>query len=99
MDDAELRLDGNAAAGILREVFVYDLSGARGQCASCGAIAEIGGQHLYMQPLSPGAVLRCRSCENVLMVFVHNRGRYRLGLQGLKWLEIQETAEAGAGFA
>jgi len=24
------------------------------------------------------------------MVFVHNRGRYRLGLQGLKWLEIRE---------
>jgi hypothetical protein len=33
------------------------------------------------------------------MVFVHNRGRYRFGLQGLKWLEIQETAEAGAGSA
>ena len=26
------------------------------------------------------------------MVFVHNRGRYRFGLQGLKWLEIHETA-------
>jgi hypothetical protein len=33
------------------------------------------------------------------MVFVHNRGRYRLGLQGLKWLEIHEAAEAGAGSA
>jgi hypothetical protein len=97
MDDAELRLDGNAAAGMLREVFVHDLSGATGQCASCGAIAEVGGQHLYMQPQSPGAVLRCLSCESVLMVFVHNRGRYRFGLQGLKWLEIQDTAEAGAG--
>jgi hypothetical protein len=93
MDDTELRLDGNAAAGVLREVFVYDLSGATGQCASCGAISEMGGQHLYMRPLSPGAVFRCRSCESVLMVFVHNRGRYRLGLQGLNWLEIQETAD------
>ena len=86
MDDTQLRLDGNAAAGILREVFVYDVSGATGQCGSCGAIEEVGAQHLYMQPLSPGAVLRCRSCESVLMVFVHNRGRYRFGLQGLKWL-------------
>jgi hypothetical protein len=99
MDDGELRLDGNAAAGVLREVFVYDLSGATGQCASCGAIAEVGAQHLYMQPQSPGAVLRCRSCESVLLVFVHNRGRYRFGLQGLKWLEIQETAEADVGSA
>jgi hypothetical protein len=99
MEDAELRLDGNAAAGLLREVFVYDLSGATGQCASCGAIADVGGQHLYMQPLSPGAVLRCRSCGSVLMVFVHHRGRYRFGLQGLKWLEIRETVEAAAGSA
>ena len=99
MDDGELRLDGNAAAGVFREVFVYDLSGATGQCASCGSIAEIGAQHLYMQPLSPGAVLRCRSCESVLLVFVHNRGRYRFGLQGLKWLEVQEAAEAGTGSA
>jgi hypothetical protein len=96
MDDAELRLDGNAAAGVLREVFVDELSAASGQCAACGAIAEIGAQHLYMQPQSPGAVLRCRSCESVLMVLVHNRGRYRFGLQGLKWLEVQETLEQAA---
>ena len=56
MDDAQLRLDGNAAAGMLRDVFVNDLTTARGACASCGAIAEMGSQHLYMYPLSPGAV-------------------------------------------
>ena len=99
MDDADLRLDGNAAAGVLREVFVDDLSGARGQCAACGAIAEMGAQHLYMQPLSPGAVLRCRSCANVLLVFVQNRERYRFSLQGLKWLEIQATSEPSAASA
>ena len=53
MDDAELRLDGNAAAGVLREVFVYDLSGATGQCASCGAIGEVGGQHLTCSHCRP----------------------------------------------
>jgi ribosomal protein S27E len=94
MDETQLRLDGNAAAGMLRELFVYDISAASGECASCGAIAQVGGQHLYMQPLSPGAVLRCQACENILMVFVHAGGRYRLGMQGLKWLEIQATDEA-----
>jgi Family of unknown function (DUF6510) len=48
MDETQLRLDGNAAAGMLREVFAYDLSAARGACASCGAIGQIGSQHLYM---------------------------------------------------
>ena len=36
------------------------------------------------------AVLRCATCEGVLMVVVHAGGRFRLGLQGLVWLEIQE---------
>jgi hypothetical protein len=93
MDDTQLRLDGNAAAGMLGEVFVHDLSSARGACASCGVVAEMGSRHLYMYPLSPGAVLRCNFCQAVLMVFVHAGGRYRLGLQGLKWFEMPESVE------
>jgi hypothetical protein len=88
MDETELRLDGNAIAGLLRELFVDEVTGARGACAACGAIGEVGAQHLYMHPLSPGAVLRCRACEAVLMVLVQGGGRYRLGLQGLAWLEV-----------
>jgi len=94
MDERQLRLDGNAAAGILREVFVYDLTAARGACATCGAIAPLGSQHLYMYPRSPGAVLRCATCQDVLLVFVHAGGRYRLGLRGLAWLEMPDAAEA-----
>ena len=93
MDERELRLDGNAAAGLLREVFVAEMTAARGACATCGAVAEMGAQHLYMSPLSPGAVLRCRACEGVLMVAVRGPGRLRLGLQGLVWLEWLEDGE------
>jgi len=96
MDETQLRLDGNAAAGILREVFVHDLSAARGACAACGTIAPLGSQHLYMYPLSPGAVLRCTTCQEVLMVLVHAGGRYRLGLRGLTWLEILDSVEAAS---
>ena len=94
MDETQLRLDGNAAAGILREVFVHELSAARGACASCGAVAQLGRQHLYMYPRSPGAVLRCTTCQDVLMVLVHAGGRYRLGLRGLTWLEMPDSVEA-----
>lgn len=96
MDETQLRLDGNAASGELLEVFAYDLTAARGACAACGAIAQMGSQHLYMYPLSPGAVLRCQYCDSVLMVFVNVGGRYRIGMQGLKWLEIRDAGEAGA---
>ena len=93
MDESQLRLDGNAAAGILREVFVYEMSAARGACASCGGIAPLGSQHLYMYPRSPGAVLRCATCQDVLMVVVHAGGRIRLGLPGLAWLEMPGAVE------
>src|SRR4051812_4949368 len=96
MDESQLRLDGNAAAGMLRSVFASELTTARGACAACGAIAQIGSQYLYMQTLSPGGVLRCRACEQVLMVMVHADGRLRLGMQGLKWIEVVEATAAAA---
>jgi hypothetical protein len=93
-NDAALRLDGNAAGGVLQEIFVHEVTGARGECAGCGAIGELGAQHLYMAPQSPGAVLRCAACESVLMVIVHAGGRFRLALQGLAWLEMQDPQPA-----
>jgi hypothetical protein len=95
MEDQQLRLDGNAAAGLLRELFVHELTDARGACASCGAVGEMGAQHLYMSPRSPGAVLRCSVCEGVLMVVVHAGGRFRVGVQGLTWIEMQDAAATG----
>jgi Family of unknown function (DUF6510) len=92
MDETQLRLDGNASAGILREIFVHDMTGARGACANCGAVGNIGAQHLYDYPDGPGAVLRCSSCEYLLMVLVQAGTRYRLGAQGLAWIEIEEPA-------
>jgi len=95
MDETELRLDGNAVAGLLRELFVDEVTNARAACAACGAVGEVGAQHLYMYPHAPGAVLRCRACESILMILVHGGGRYRLGLQGLTWLEVIEPVPAG----
>jgi len=96
MDETQLRLDGNAAAGTLREVFVHELTTARGACASSGAIAHVGSQHLYMYPLSPGAVLRCSTCQAVLMVLVHIGDRLRLGMPGLTWLELVDAVDASS---
>jgi len=90
VSDGSLMLDGNAAAGVLQEVFVNDATTARGACASCGTIGEVGSQRLYMAPQSPGLVLRCHGCEGVLLVLVRRPGHVRLGLQGFTWLEIAQ---------
>jgi hypothetical protein len=38
---------------------------------------------------APGLVVRCRSCENVLLVLVRGNDRHWLGAQGMTWLELR----------
>jgi hypothetical protein len=94
MDTTHLKLDGNAMGGMLEELFVGEITDARGQCAACGSVADIGAQHVYMYPLSPGAVLRCASCESVLVVVVRTPGHVRFGLRGLAWVEVAQADAA-----
>jgi Family of unknown function (DUF6510) len=83
----ELKLDGNAAAGLLREIFALEVTTAGGICASCGAHEPVGALHVYAH--APGTVIRCPHCEAVLMRIVSGRGRYWLDLRGLSCLELR----------
>ena len=40
-DNAGVVLDGNAAAGILSEIFVGDVTTVVGTCGGCGAVAPL----------------------------------------------------------
>jgi hypothetical protein len=93
MDEASLRLDGNALAGALEQIFSGDVTGARGQCSRCRRIAELGAQHLYRYPHAPGAVLRCAACDHVLLVLVPGPNGDRLALPGLSWFEFGDVTE------
>jgi Family of unknown function (DUF6510) len=90
MDETQMRMDGNAVAGRLQELFVPEMTAARGRCASCGQVGEMGAQLLYMYHQAPGAVLRCNNCNNVLLVLVQTDRFVRMGLPGLLWLEMQQ---------
>ena len=57
-------LDGNAAASILQEIFVREITTARLECRRCGSAAAVGASRLHTVQM--GAVLRCSACENVL---------------------------------
>jgi hypothetical protein len=86
MEDVDLRLDGNAAAGVLQEVFRREVTVAVGVCASCGARGELGSAYLYMQ--APGLVFRCRVCHAVLMRVVQSEARTWIELRGIASLEL-----------
>jgi hypothetical protein len=60
-----LRVDGNAAAGILSELFVPDLTAARAKCAGCGVTRTIGALVVYAHGM--GTVARCPGCDRVVL--------------------------------
>ena len=43
----ELKLDGNAAAGALGEVFSFEVTTARYACGGCGRTDQIGAAMVY----------------------------------------------------
>jgi hypothetical protein len=74
-------LDGNAIGGLLIEVFGTEMTTAVGTCAGCGATSQVAELAVYQPGL--GTVVRCRHCDNVLMVFVQAHGVTCVDLWGL----------------
>ena len=78
------RLDGNAAAGLLSELFTPEATAAEVRCASCGRTATVGTAEVYAD--APGMVLRCPGCDEVLMRLARIRGRLVADLRGVGML-------------
>jgi hypothetical protein len=74
-------LDGNAIGGLLIEVFGTEMTAATSTCGFCGASGPVAELAVYRPGL--GTVVRCRHCQNVLMVFVQARGVTCVDTRGL----------------
>jgi hypothetical protein len=88
MESDAMRVDGNAMAGVLGEVFVREMTAARIACGGCGKVEPVGAEHAYTQ--APGIVMRCCHCDGLLLVVVQTGESYRFGLGGVRWLEFAE---------
>ena len=83
---SDLVLDGNAAAGLLQEIFVRDITTAQIQCESCDSTGAVGSLRLYAAPM--GAVLRCTHCNSIVMRAAHTpHGRW-LDMTGARCLRF-----------
>ena len=87
MRQSDLKVDGNAIAGLLREIFTMEMTNAESTCAGCGSVHAVGRVDVYLN--APGAVVRCPACEVVLMRIVQGRGRYWIDLTGTRCLEFK----------
>jgi hypothetical protein len=82
----DLRLDGNAAAGMLGELFAFEITTAIAVCDGCGREALIGALPLYEHEM--GAVLRCLACDQVMLVLTRPHDEWWLDLRGVRITRI-----------
>jgi hypothetical protein len=74
-------VDGNAIGGLLLEVFGTEMTGAPTVCGTCGDARPVGELVVYLR--APGTIVRCRTCDSVLMAFVTAHDRMCVDLLGL----------------
>jgi hypothetical protein len=80
--DEHSTLDGNAAGGLLSEVFAFDATVAPTTCAGCGRTRPMAELMLYAVELC--AIRRCPSCDEAVVRI----GRTPRGL----WLDLRGAA-------
>ncbi|MFI5271905.1 MAG: DUF6510 family protein [Ktedonobacterales bacterium] len=91
-DDDAFRLDGNAAAGLLAEIFVVEMTNAQSTCAHCGHTGPLGSLLLYGGQV--GTVLRCPTCDDVQLRIVRVHGQYWMDMRGMTLLRITPSNPA-----
>jgi hypothetical protein len=87
----DLVFDGNSAATLLRRLFVPDITLARIRCEACDCLSSVGSLALYAAPM--GAVLKCASCENVLIRAVDTPHGLWLEMTGARTLRFVTSTE------
>lgn len=79
-------LDGNSAAGMLRQVFSTEMTAFPAECAHCGSVNPIGATLAYGRDM--GTVLRCPDCDGVLVRIAERPDGIWLDMQGVSLLRL-----------
>ncbi|HZJ22194.1 MAG TPA: DUF6510 family protein [Anaerolineales bacterium] len=87
----ELMLDANAAAGLLYEIFGMDMTASPAECFSCGNQAEMGTLLAFTH--GPGIVLRCSTCEHVVIRIVKTADEIILDARGAVYLRLKRREQ------
>jgi threonine dehydrogenase-like Zn-dependent dehydrogenase len=85
-------VDGNAIGGLLTEVFGREVTDACGRCRECGTENYVGALHVYR---AAGIVVRCPSCQAVLLRVVEAREQIWIELDGLLGSGLEPLRVAG----
>lgn len=81
-----LMVDGNAAAGMLMDIFSAEMTAAPAQCSACGKTGPVGALLVYMH--SPGIVMRCPRCQSIVLRIVRTPRYTFIDARGAAYLSI-----------
>ena len=87
--DRDRHLDGNAAGGLLGEVFRAETTTALVVCAGCGTRGPVAELMRYGHEM--GVILRCASCDTAVVRVARTRDRLWLDLRGATSLRLDAT--------
>ena len=90
MAEGQTRMDGNAAAGLLAEIFSFEMTTSPARCAGCGTNHLIGTLLMYGGPM--GMILRCPGCDTAMIRIAFIRDEYVLDLRGTRTLRLPAGA-------
>jgi nitroimidazol reductase NimA-like FMN-containing flavoprotein (pyridoxamine 5'-phosphate oxidase superfamily) len=81
-----MHLDGNAAGGLLAEVFTVEATTAVVTCAGCGSSGPLATEVVYVSEM--GTVVRCANCDQTLIRAAEIRDKVVLDMRGISMLSL-----------
>jgi hypothetical protein len=90
MQVEQMRMDGNAAAGALREIFSQEMTVAAATCIGCGVEHQIGALLDYGHAM--GIVLRCPGCNTAMLRLSRTPGWVYLDTSGVSYIRVPSVA-------
>ena len=82
----EQQLDGNAAGGVLGQIFAFEMTTAEVICAHCDAVGPIGAAVVFATAM--GTIIRCRGCGETLIRVAHGPQRLWVDFSGTRLLQL-----------
>ena len=92
--DNDLALDGNAAGGLLSELFAFDITAATVICDGCEETGDIAEARVYGGAM--GAMFRCAHCDGIMIRLVRTPRGFCLDMRGARSLFVRPLAESSA---
>lgn len=85
----QLMLDGNAAGGLLQEIFGAEMTANPVRCAHCGQVSMIGALLAFGQEV--GTVLRCPYCQGMMIRIMGGPDAIWLDMRGMAYLRLMRS--------